>query len=113
MEPIMRKRLLLWACVLGILACAGVSGVRWLTARRHNVTPASVREITNGMTLKEIEAVMGVPPGDHGRGQVTEVRMQREYSEAAANPTIAKVWQGDEVKFAVNRIRYWREFAPG
>src|SRR5687768_3067975 len=59
-----RRRVLV---VLGVLAAGGMlaAGGWWLTTPRVLFTPEQVEQITAGMTLEEVEAILGAPPGDY------------------------------------------------
>ncbi len=57
------RRVLLWAGLLAVLAAVGLATVRLLAAPRRNITVHTVRQIKHGMTVKEVEAILGVSPG--------------------------------------------------
>ncbi len=69
-----RKRVLLWAGLLVVLAAVGLASVQLLSARRHNINVNTVRQVRTGMTVAEVETLLGASPGDHGRGEVVLVR---------------------------------------
>ena len=57
--------------LLAFAACLGVAvfwGVRLLPPR-HRINPESFEKIQVGMTLEEVEAILGVPPGDYATKQ--------------------------------------------
>jgi hypothetical protein len=59
-----RRRVL----VLVMLAAAGLAGYvgwLWLAIPPHRINVATFRGIQHGMTLAEVEAILGVPPGDY------------------------------------------------
>jgi hypothetical protein len=60
----MRRRALL----LGLLVC--ISAVLfialWLTTRTHQISDDGFRNLRQGMTMAEVEVVLGVPPGVYG-----------------------------------------------
>jgi hypothetical protein len=63
----MRKRtrvlvLILLTAAVGLLACAGWW---WLTTPRHRIGLNSCSQIRQGMTQEEVEAILGVPPGNY------------------------------------------------
>src|SRR6516165_1126910 len=63
-EAIMTKRRLFW---LAYAACVGLAvfwGIR-LIPQRHRISAKSYDEIQVGMTLKEVETLLAVPPGDY------------------------------------------------
>ena len=41
---------------------------------KHNINPASLEKIENGMTLADVEAILGVPSGDYTTGPTTSIR---------------------------------------
>ena len=59
-----RRRLLLVSGVLALIAVAGYMAL-WLTAPRFRISEESAKLIKKGMTQAEVEAVLGVPPGDY------------------------------------------------
>src|SRR5262245_22093203 len=54
--------------MLGLLVGVpiGFVVILYLTAPRHRITWDSHEKIQKGMTLDEVEAILGVPPGDYG-----------------------------------------------
>ncbi|MBI3408012.1 MAG: hypothetical protein HY040_06605 [Planctomycetes bacterium] len=56
----------------GLLAFMGVGviGILCVTAPRHRITKESFAKIRAGMTLPEIEEVLGGPSGDYGPGKI-------------------------------------------
>jgi hypothetical protein len=65
----MRKRPLLLC--LALLALVGLSGglLVLLTHPRHRINQESYERIKEGMTLEEVEAILGGPPGNYTRGR--------------------------------------------
>ena len=68
-----RKRRLLW---FGL--ATGIVLVVYLVMRpgvpKHNINLASLEKIENGMTLADVEAILGVPSGDYTTGPTTSIR---------------------------------------
>ncbi len=62
----MRRRKLLWAAVVGLVALAGVAAFA-LWPRPDRVTTENFDRIHKGMTRGEVEAILG-PPGDYTNG---------------------------------------------
>ena len=65
-----RRRFLLVGA--GVLALLGVAGflVVWAVLRSGDrITEGNYERIREGMTLAEVEALLGGPPGDYTRGQ--------------------------------------------
>lgn len=63
----MTKPRLFWLAFAACLGLAGFWGVRLLTPR-HRINHGSFEKIQVGMTLEEVEALVGVPPGDYASG---------------------------------------------
>jgi hypothetical protein len=84
--------------LLVMLAVAGLAVVRSLTQPPHRIGESGYQAIKRGMTLKEVEEVVGVPPGDYGpmpvgMGQWDFVGPARELvGEGAADRP--KEWHG-------------------
>ena len=97
----MKKRLLL---ALSLLAClaVGFAGVLWLTAPRQRITPESFAKINQGMTLQEVEYILGGPPGDYGPGWDLLMYLQRDESEmwSEGNCLICVYLEGGRVRSA-------------
>jgi hypothetical protein len=65
----MRRRfLLLLGCLAAILLAVCLPC--WLMAPGHRIGEAACGEIQSGMTRAQVEAVLGVPPGDYSGGRV-------------------------------------------
>jgi hypothetical protein len=60
----MTKPRLFWLTFAACLGLAAFWGVRLLTPR-HRINRESLEKIQVGMTLEEVEAILGVPPGDY------------------------------------------------
>jgi len=73
-----RKRLLLILGCLGLLLLAGYATL-WLTAPRHRITEENIEAIKEGMTEKEVEAILGAQAGDYSSkqtgGQFAEIEV--------------------------------------
>ena len=61
----MRKRLLLILAWVASVLLAGYVTLR-LTAPRHRITEENIEAIKEGMTEKEVEAILGVSAGAYG-----------------------------------------------
>jgi hypothetical protein len=64
-----RRRLLLVG--LGALALLGCGLIVWLTYPRHRLNQASYERIEVGMTLEEVEAILGGPAADYTGGRAS------------------------------------------
>jgi hypothetical protein len=96
-----RKRLLLLAGLLVLLAGAGLVFVLWLTAPpRTAITREDAERIQLGMTLATVEAVLGGPARDECTGPIiyhaTVIRVSHSRPEGLTN-----VWQSDTVQLCV------------
>ena len=66
----MRRRVAVGAAGFAVLT-AGVLFAHWFATRpTHNINEATIGQITEGMTLAEVEAIFGVPPGDYSTRSV-------------------------------------------
>lgn len=65
-----RRRWLLLG--VGSVAVAGVVGylALWLSGPRHRINMESATLIEKGMTQADVEAILGVPPGDYSSGEI-------------------------------------------
>jgi hypothetical protein len=94
-----RKRLLL---CLGAVA-AGLALAWWgpralLAPTLHNLTPESFERVQEGMTLAEVEATLGGPPGDYtGGGMVPLILLSNTQAWADS-----RMWVGDELAIDVS-----------
>jgi hypothetical protein len=62
-----RRRLLLVGLVAAVLLAGGL--FLRLAYPRHDISPEGYERIDVGMTLEEVEAILGGPPGDHTNGR--------------------------------------------
>jgi hypothetical protein len=63
----MRRRVLLSVSILAVLAI-GIFVGGWLLQPKPRIDQESYDRIKVGMTLAEVEAIIGAPPGDYGVG---------------------------------------------
>ena len=88
------KRRLVWsavaACVLAL-----VSGLTIWRARPHPVNRANLERIQNAMTLAEVEAIFGCPPGEYATVDCMQ-HLTTNISEWRV-----KRWVSDEGEFRV------------
>ncbi len=113
----MRKRKLLLGSLAGALVLTGVAAfVLWPRPRR--ITEENFARIKQGMTLAEVEAILG-PPGDYTTGPVSgSSGLVVDYSELAP-PTVIdiKAWADDYGSIALcfdgdGRATGGMEFGP-
>jgi hypothetical protein len=88
-----RKRWLLLVAV-ALLACGSLVGL--LVRRPSRITEASFERIEVGMTLSEVEALLGAPAGDHRTGPVGYAGHYKRKTEGTLHE-----WAGDEAIIAV------------
>jgi hypothetical protein len=102
----MRKRTLR---ILGVLACLGLLAlpVLWAVPSRQRINRASYERIkAGGMTFREVEDLLGGPPGDYCTGEVDlDLReYDWEFDNVMSAPEVLlgtrhlrhEWWQGDE-----------------
>jgi hypothetical protein len=89
----MRKRLLLFGLVVAlvVVACIGA----WLLWPGTAITPENAEKIVNGMTLTDVEAILGGPPRDETGGAVIADLGKFDELNPLGNPHHA--WQSDRV----------------
>lgn len=74
----------------------------WAWALGPNITPAAAHQIKPGMTEAEVEAIIGVPPGNY-TGFPFSFGKRQEYSTFAtvAGTKLRRVWIGEKGKLIV------------
>jgi hypothetical protein len=122
----MRKRILLGVGVVAGLAVLGVVGL-WLAIPKHPINREGLGKIRAGMSLPEVEAVLGRPPGNYRTGEVDLDLSQQtgEFENVMFAPEVVlgkrhfrhEWWQGDEgnlwVCFDEQDRVVTKEFTPG
>jgi hypothetical protein len=83
------RRLLLFGLFAGLLALAA-----WLAWPRTAITPANAARFQEGMTLAQVEAIMGGPPRREGESHVSVQGPQPLYWEA--DNLLVCVWCASE-----------------
>jgi hypothetical protein len=101
-----RKRLLLWTLPVVALTGLGMTTMRWTPARQHRITPENVQKLPAGMSLAEVEALFGAPPGVYTAGDHTlfafpVAEHQHRVSAADREGCTQQVWVGDVVGISV------------
>jgi hypothetical protein len=90
-----RRCLLLLALGLAALAVAGIGVVVLLAGPRHRVTMKSVKELRGGMSLQEVEQLLGPANGDpEAQAEKSTMRMWR--SEPYAGWVVGVVFSEQE-----------------
>src|SRR6516162_7726428 len=90
-KPTMNMRRLLLLCLPVSLAALGLAA--WLLWPRTAITPENAEKVQRGMTLAEVEAILGGPARDDATGPLTS-----DLSEAVESydrPGRLK-WQSDQ-----------------
>jgi hypothetical protein len=98
MAGVKRKRLL----VVLALAALGVAGTWVLWPRPPRVTRARFDRIQPGMTLADVQAIVGGPPADYRSGPTTLGVGSREILAGAARPAEVRTWKTDEATVVVS-----------
>ncbi len=84
-----RKRPVLLLVLLAVLLLVGSGAwLLWPRTPGHRINRESLRQIHFGMTEPEIEAVLGVPPGDYGRGRPTRDIVRARAIDEMHNPLL-------------------------
>jgi hypothetical protein len=92
-----RKRVLLWAGLLVLLAGVGMAGVLWVTPAPSRISHATVERIQPGMAKSEVERLLGGPPGDY----TTRPLVSLMDSTRLVPPVTPVRWLGDQGEVAV------------
>lgn len=97
-----RKRMLLWAVLLVVLAVSGTVAVRSATRRDHRITHENAEKLRAGMSLADVEALFGVPAGIHTAGDQWAFAFpmsedNRRVKEAQRRGCTHLEWVGDDV----------------
>jgi hypothetical protein len=110
----MRKRR---KVVLGLAAAAlvltGHVGWRAFAPPRHRITADSIRAIRGGMTLAEVETLLGAPPGDYsttGKGVVGRDASPLPtwyYKSWSADDAGVTVWFDNEGWVVMKEVAIW------
>lgn len=61
----MKRKTLLRASLLIVVAFAGVSLYLWATSPSRKINRGTFEKLQEGMTLAEVEAIVGYPPGNY------------------------------------------------
>jgi hypothetical protein len=93
----MRKSLF-WLVPLAVLLCLFGALAALLSPRSCPVTKASSERIREGMTLAEVEALLGRPPGDYSTGPTRLISKEWKSIEQVERDFGRPVlhWDGDE-----------------
>ena len=106
-EAIMTKRRLFW---LAYAACVGLAvfwGIR-LIPQRHRISAKSYDKIQIGMTIKEVETLLGVPPGDYSTRPFL-----RHHSEGRRGFNWEFQWIGNDCRIGVRLDQHGKVAGSG
>lgn len=97
----MRKRLIKGIALVAVLAAAGIAAILYF-GPSPRIDDASLAQIRQGMTLAQVERLIGAPAGDYGFGNgelMNEVfwPVLDRFQESAT----AKVWRGQDMAIVV------------
>ena len=94
-----------WLLGMAGSACLVALGIVWLLEFRSGITKSNYRRIREGMTLQEVETVLGGPPGNYSRFPDKEAGL---WTIDADRPDLNReffigreVWVGNELAVAV------------
>src|ERR1700681_385766 len=95
----MRKRLLL---LLGLVVCllVGLVGFLWVAGRDHRIDWESWANIKKGMTLQEVEELIGESGNYRTRKRMSRFFLVDSFGYDAGEQTLS--WQGDNACFVVS-----------
>ena len=91
-----RRQILRALTVLLAVAAVGI-GIQWLLSPKHRINKESIAQIKEGMTQKEVEDILGVPPGNYAYdGFFTSVGYSGPLGPGVERwPTLQ--WAGEEI----------------
>ena len=105
-----RRKILAGLAALFTIA-AVVVGIQWLLAPKHRINKESLELIKEGMTQKEVEDILGVPPGDYSYGGFRDL-----YFDTWSAEPVSEEWVGEETGIYVTfdphggRVAFVRSF---
>jgi hypothetical protein len=85
---------------LGIAATVGLALVAWAGVFHRTLRPENYPLVKPGMALKQVEALLGGPPGDYGWFFVGTSLMTQEGFKAPAGSTEG-IWFNDDHRIEV------------
>src|SRR5262249_29487410 len=88
-----RRRLLIGCGAAILLAVAGFAFVHWLTTPPPGVTLENFRRLRQGMTISEVEALLGEPYQRNSRGAFNTFLLFSRAGESIYSPR----WKGEEI----------------
>jgi hypothetical protein len=89
-----RRRRVLALVAVAMLAAAG--GVALVTLdRRPRITSEQCERVHIGMTLEEVVAILGVPPGDYSYSETVEVFDRTFFGELDQDYASVRTWVAD------------------
>jgi hypothetical protein len=94
------KRVMLIVASLGVLAVGGVFVLAWLPTPGDRITREAFEQIREGMTLEEVDAVIGVPPGRYAATDVLYDDLLRSTIILVGDPN-TPIWEGSYGKVVV------------
>jgi hypothetical protein len=102
----MLRRVFIASALLLTVALLGVSTVVYVTAPRHRITRENIAKIQHGMTLAEVEELLGASPGNHSRGMAQGLVLYT--GEALWHAHHACDWVADDVSVRVRFDADWK-----
>ncbi len=111
------KRPARWLPTLGLLTAVVVCSFLLLAPARSRITEANCDKIQEGMTQREVEAILGGPPGDYAtRPYNREIGMIVGLHLQNAEDYVSKEWIGDEgiitIEFYKDGTVVWTDWRP-
>jgi hypothetical protein len=87
-----------WLVLTGLAAVAGLAGYAgwlWLAIPPHQINVATFRRIQHGMTVEEVEGILGVPSGDY-RDRTAGWPVGAVFLRSDEDQLVKQEWHSDE-----------------
>lgn len=92
----MKKRFLLKFGLIAVLGLAGFGLYLWWTIPTNGINRASLWRIREGMSQEEVEAIIGMPPGDYRKASEQWARGIGLTVQGGTGGSWTSYWHADE-----------------
>ena len=99
----MKKQSFLKLILVALLGLAGFGVYLWWTIPTSGINRASVWRIREGMSQEEVEAIIGMPPGDYRSGS-NEWLWQSRFPTGKGDGAWSLYWLADQSSIIVNFV---------